>query len=122
MSSKSKVLYNRRKVRTRFRLKENSTVNFRFSVFRSNSNIYAQLIDDKNNNTVVAFSSLDKELKKKNNNKGGNIKVAEVVGSTLAKKALEKGIKNVYFDRGGYLYHGRVKALAEAARNAGLKF
>ena len=122
MSGKSKVLYNRRKVRTRFRLKENSTVNFRFSVFRSNSNIYAQLIDDKNNNTVVAFSSLDKELKKKNNNKGGNIKVAEVVGSTLAKKALEKGIKNVYFDRGGYLYHGRVKALAEAARKEGLKF
>ena len=121
MSNKSKVLYNRRKVRTRFKLKENSTVNLRFSVFRSNSNIYAQLIDDTKHSTIVAFSSLDKELKK-NNNKGGNIKVAEIVGSTLAKKALEKGIKNVYFDRGGYLYHGRVKALAEAARKEGLKF
>ena len=122
MSDKSKVLYNRRKVRTRFKLKENSTVSVRFSVFRSNSNIYAQLIDDNKHSTIVAFSSLDKELRKKTNNKGGNIKVAEVVGSTLAKKALEKGIKNVYFDRGGYLYHGRVKALAEAARKEGLKF
>ncbi len=122
MSDKSKVLYNRRKVRTRFKLKENSTVSVRFSVFRSNSNIYAQLIDDNKHSTIVAFSSLDKELKKKTNNKGGNIKVAEIVGSTLAKKALEKGIKNVFFDRGGYLYHGRVKALAEAARKEGLKF
>ena len=122
MSDKSKVLYNRRKIRTRFKLRENSTVHLRFSVFRSNSNIYAQLIDDSKHSTIVAFSSLDKELRKKNNNKGGNIKVAEVVGSTLAKKALEKGIKSVYFDRGGYLYHGRVKALAEAARKEGLKF
>ncbi|MDC0651768.1 50S ribosomal protein L18 [Alphaproteobacteria bacterium] len=122
MSDKSKVLYNRRKVRTRFKLKENSTVSVRFSVFRSNSNIYAQLIDDNKHSTIVAFSSLDKELRKKTNNKGGNIKVAEIVGSTLAKKALEKGIKNVFFDRGGYLYHGRVKALAEAARKEGLKF
>ena len=122
MSNKSKVLYNRRKIRTRFKLKENSTVSLRFSVFRSNSNIYAQLIDDSKHSTVVSFSSLDKDFRKKNNNKGGNIKVAEAVGSTLAKKALEKGIKNVYFDRGGYLYHGRVKALAEAARKEGLKF
>ena len=122
MSDKSKVLYNRRKVRTRFKLKENSTVSVRFSVFRSNSNIYAQLIDDNKHSTIVAFSSLDKELRKKTNNKGGNIKVAEIVGGTLAKKALEKGIKNVFFDRGGYLYHGRVKALAEAARKEGLKF
>ena len=122
MSNKSKYLYNKRKVRTRYRLKNNATNNIRLSVFRSNSNIYAQLIDDSKHSTIVAFSSLDKELRKKNNNKGGNIKVAEVVGSTLAKKALEKGIKNVYFDRGGYLYHGRVKALAEAARKEGLKF
>ena len=122
MSNKSKVLYNRRKIRTRFKLKENSSVNLRFSVFRSNSNIYAQLIDDSKHTTVVAFSSLDKDFRKKNNNKGGNIKVAEAVGSTLAKKALEKGIKNVYFDRGGYLYHGRVKALADAARDSGLVF
>ena len=122
MSNKSKVLYNRRKIRTRFKLKENSTVNLRFSVFRSNSNIYAQLIDDNKHSTVIAFSSLDKDFRQKNNNKGGNIKVAEAVGSILAKKALEKGIKNVYFDRGGYLYHGRVKALAEAARKEGLKF
>ena len=122
MSNKSKELYNRRKVRTRFRLRKNSTIKVRFSVFRSNSNIYAQLIDDSKHSTIVSFSSLDKELKKKTTNKGGNIKVAEIVGSTIAKKALEKGIKNVVFDRGGYLYHGRVKALAEAARKEGLKF
>ena len=122
MSDKSKLLYNKRKVRTRFRLKENSTVNIRFSVYRSNSNIYAQLIDDNKHSTLVAFSSLDKDLKKKTNNKGGNIKVAELVGSIIAKKALEKGIKSVFFDRGGYIYHGRVKALAEAARKEGLKF
>jgi large subunit ribosomal protein L18 len=122
MSNISKVLYNRRKVRTRFRLRKNSTIKVRFSVFRSNSNIYAQLIDDSKHSTIVSFSSLDKELKKKTTNKGGNIKVAEIVGSTIAKKALEKGIKNVVFDRGGYLYHGRVKALAEAARKEGLKF
>ena len=122
MSNKSKVLFNKRKVRTRFRLKENATASIRLCIFRSNSNIYAQIIDDNKEVTLLAFSSLDKELKKQTKNKGGNIEVAEIVGKTIAKKALDKGIKRVYFDRGAYLYHGRVKALAEAARKEGLNF
>ena len=122
MSNKSTFLYNKRKARTRFRLRQNCTESIRLSVFRSNSNIYAQIIDDKKHTTVLAFSSLDKDLKKKSSNNGGNIKIAEIVGTTIAKRALEKGIDKVYFDRGGYLYHGRVKALAEAARKEGLKF
>lgn len=122
MSNKSKYLYNKRKVRTRFRLRKNTTESIRLSVFRSNSNIYAQIIDDEKHNTLIAFSSLDKDMKKQSSNNSGNIKTAETVGTRIAKKALEKGIKKVYFDRGGYLYHGRVKALAEAARKEGLKF
>ena len=122
MSSKSKYLFNKRKARTRFRLKVNCTVNIRLSIFRSNANIYAQIIDDKKHSTLLSFSSLDKAIKKETKNNGGNIKVAEIVGSGIAKKALKEGIKEVYFDRGGYLYHGRVKALAEAARKEGLKF
>ena len=122
MSSKSKFLYNKRKARTRYRLKYSSTKSIRFSVFRSNANIYAQIIDDEKQTTLIAFSSLDKDLKKKIGEKRGNIKTAEEVGINIAKKAIAKGIKEVYFDRGGYLYHGRIKALAEAARKEGLKF
>ena len=122
MSNKSKDLYKKRKIRTRFRLKNNCTNSIRLSVFRSNTNIYAQIIDDDKQKTLLAFSSLDKGLKKKFGNKTGNINAALEVGSTIAKKAKEKGIKEVYFDRGGYLYHGRIKALAEAARKEGLKF
>ena len=122
MSNKSKYLYNKRKVRTRFRLKNYCTKSIRLSVFRSNTNIYAQIIDDVKQVTLIAFSSLDKELKKKIGDKTGNIGTAIEVGTTIAKKAMEKGIKEVYFDRGGYLYHGRIKALAEAARKEGLKF
>ena len=122
MSNKSKYLYNKRKTRTRFRLKNSCTKNIRLSVFRSNSNIYAQIIDDEKQSTLLASSSLDNDLKKKVGDKTGNIITATAVGSDIAKKAKEKGIKEVYFDRGGYLYHGRVKALAEAARKEGLKF
>ena len=122
MSNKSKYLYNKRKSRIRFRLKNNCTKNIRLSVFRSNSNIYAQIIDDVKQETLIATSSLDKDLKKKTGGKAGNISAASEVGITIAKKAKEKGIKEVYFDRGGYLYHGRIKALAEAARKEGLKF
>ena len=122
MSNKSKYLFNKRKSRTRFKLKGSCTKNIRLSVFRSNSNIYAQIIDDNKQATLLASSSLDKELKKKAGDKTGNIETATAVGSDIAKKAIEKGIKEVYFDRGGYLYHGRVKALAEAARKEGLKF
>lgn len=91
----------------------------RLDVFRSNTNIYAQIIDDVAGCTLVSASSIDKELKIAN---GSNIEAAKQVGALVAKRALEKNIENVVFDRGGYLYHGRVKALAEAAREAGLKF
>lgn len=93
----------------------------RLNVFRSEANIYAQIIDDspeKGCVTLVSASSLDKEIE----GYGGNVQAAEAVGKLVAKRALDKGIENVVFDRGGYLYHGRVKALAEGAREGGLKF
>ena len=90
----------------------------RLNVFRSLSNIYAQVIDDVNGVTLVSASTKDKDFK----NYGGNIEAAKAVGQAVAKRALEKGITEVVFDRGGYVYHGRVAALAEAAREAGLKF
>lgn len=90
----------------------------RLCVFRSNTNIYAQIINDENGSTLVSASSLDKDLKIKNL----NVEAATKVGEALAKKAKKAGIKTVVFDRGGYKYHGRVKALAEAARENGLKF
>ena len=90
----------------------------RLNVFRSLSNVYAQVIDDINGVTLVAASSKDKGFKIY----GGNVEAAKAVGTAIAKRALEKGITEVVFDRGGYIYHGRVAALAEAAREAGLKF
>lgn len=93
----------------------------RLCVFRSANNIYAQIIDDTNRVTVAAASSLDAEVKGAVNHRG-NKEAAKMVGSMIAKKAVEKGITEVVFDRGGYLYHGRIKELAEAAREAGLKF
>lgn len=89
----------------------------RLNVFRSNANIYAQVIDDTTGKTLLAASSL--ELKLEN---GGNIEAAKKVGEAIAKKCLENNIESVKFDRGGYVYHGRVQALADAAREAGLKF
>lgn len=91
----------------------------RLNVYRSNTNIYAQIIDDVNGVTLVSASSIDSELKIEN---GGNAAAAAQVGELVAKRAIEKGIKEVVFDRGGYIYHGRVKALAEAAREQGLQF
>ena len=93
----------------------------RLCVFRSSNNIYAQIIDDSNRVTLTAASSLDAEVKGAVNH-GGNKEAAKMVGAMIAKKAIEKGITEVVFDRGGYLYHGRVQVLAEAAREAGLKF
>lgn len=90
----------------------------RLNVFRSLSHVYAQVIDDINGVTIVAASSKDKDF----STYGGNIEAAKAVGAAVAKRALEKGITEVVFDRGGYIYHGRVAALAEAAREAGLKF
>ncbi|MCR5482558.1 MAG: 50S ribosomal protein L18 [Clostridia bacterium] len=93
----------------------------RLCVFRSNKNISVQIIDDVNGVTLVSASSLDKELKGQIEY-GGNKEAAKVVGEAIAKRALAKGIENVCFDRGGFLYHGRVKELADGARQAGLKF
>ena len=91
----------------------------RLNVFRSNSNIFAQIIDDVKGETLVSASSIDKELSLEN---GGNVDAAARVGELLAKRAKKANITNVVFDRGGYFYHGRVKALAEAARENGLNF
>jgi len=90
----------------------------RLCVFRSNTGVYAQIIDDNKQVTLVSASTLDKEVKTKKSNK----EAAKEVGALIAKRALEKNIKNVVYDRGGYIYHGVVKELAEAARTAGLEF
>ena len=91
----------------------------RLNVYRSLSNIYAQIINDVTGETLVSASTVEKDIKE---NYGGNIEAAKAVGAEIAKRALEKDIGEVVFDRGGYVYHGRVAALAEAAREAGLKF
>ena len=93
----------------------------RLSVFRSNSHMYAQIIDDTVGNTLVAASTLDKDVKAQLKFTD-NIEAATLLGKVIAQKALDKGIKTVVFDRGGFIYHGKVQALAEAAREAGLKF
>lgn len=93
----------------------------RLNVFRSSKNIYAQIIDDANGNTIVQASTKDKEILEKITEMT-KVEVAKLVGAELAKRAQEKGIKSVVFDRGGYLYHGRVKSLAEGARENGLDF
>jgi large subunit ribosomal protein L18 len=93
----------------------------RLAVYRSNKHIYAQIIDDSKGATLIAASTLDVDAKKDVKH-GGNIAAAKAVGKLVAQRAKAKGIESVLFDRGGYLYHGRVKALAEAAREAGLKF
>ncbi len=90
----------------------------RLAIFRSVAHIYAQVIDDTQGKTLVAASSVDKTAKAK----GGNVAAAKAIGKLVADRAKEKGIKSVVFDRGGYQYHGRVKALADAARAAGLEF
>jgi large subunit ribosomal protein L18 len=109
-----------RRQRIRFRIRKTisgTAANPRLSVFRSNKEIYAQLIDDVNGVTLLAASSREKEI-----GKGTNVEVATAVGKLVAEKALKAGIEVITFDRGGYLYHGRIKSLAEGARAAGLKF
>lgn len=117
---KSKALAERRKqrIRTQIRAKANGRV--RLTVFRSGKHIYAQLIDDAKGTTVAAASTLEKG--KKGGAKGANIEAAKKVGAQIAQKAKEAKVKEVVFDRSGYLFHGRVKALADAAREAGLSF
>ena len=94
----------------------------RLAVFRSNNHIYAQVIDDDAQQTICSASTVDKELKDDSDRLSSNCSSSSIVGKLLAKRAIKKGIKDVIFDRGGNLYHGRVKALADAARDAGLNF
>jgi hypothetical protein len=119
-TNKSKQALRRRHLRLRQKI-SGTAARPRLNVFRSLANIYAQVIDDEKGVTIVSANSLDKELKEKISY-GGNIEAAKAVGELVAKRALEKGIETVVFDRGGCIYHGRVKALAEGAREAGLKF
>ena len=94
----------------------------RLAVFRSNNHIYAQVIDDQAQETICSASSIDKELRDDSNKLSSNCSSSSIVGKLLAKRAIKKGIKQVIFDRGGNLYHGRVKALADGAREEGLNF
>lgn len=109
--------------KTRIRKKISGTTEVpRLSVYRSLNQIYAQIIDDSTGNTLVSVSSLSKELDDEIKNSKGKISKSKLVGNLVAKKALEKKIANVVFDRNGYRYHGRVQAIAEGAREGGLKF
>ncbi len=121
MASKAKQLFERRKRRTRYTVRHKGADRLRLTVFRSSKHIYAQLIDDRAGRTVAQASSVDKELKGKVKN-GAGTAAAAAVGKLIAERALKAEAGNVVFDRGGYLYHGRVKALADAAREAGLSF
>ena len=110
--------FERRKARVRYALKTKAAGRLRLSVYRSEKNIYAQIIDDKKGITLVSASSKDKEITAK----GSTVAGAAAVGKLVAERAIQAGLKEVVFDRSGYLYHGRVKAVAEAAREAGLSF
>ncbi|TVR99273.1 MAG: 50S ribosomal protein L18 [Rhodospirillales bacterium] len=120
MASKHE-LFSRRARRTRYRLRERGQGRPRLSVFRSSKHIYAQVIDDVAGRTLVAASTLDRQLQGKLD-KGSDRDAAKSVGRLVAERALAAGIADVVFDRGGYRFHGRVRALAEAAREGGLKF
>ena len=120
MSTK-KSLFDKRKLRNRLSIKKNIGNKLRLSVFRSNKHIYCQIIDDVKQITLCSSSTLDPKIKK--DLKGsGTIEAAEKVGKDIAAKAKKIGFEKVVFDRGGYLYHGRVRSLAEGARSSGLKF
>ena len=121
MSEKAKALFLRRKRRVRFKLRQVANDRLRLSVFRSSRHIYANIVDDAVGRTLAAASTLDKGLRESFKT-GADVAAASAVGKLIAERAREKGIARVVFDRGGYLYHGRVKALAEAAREGGLEF
>ena len=116
---KSHQLFLRRKIRNRNQLSKANNGRPRLSVHRSSKHIYAQIIDDARGVTLASASSLDKDMKGKS---GSNCDAATTVGKLVAERAKKSGVETVIFDRGGFIYHGRVKALAEAAREAGLKF
>ena len=111
----------RRKARVRKTIRERANGRLRLSVFRSSKQIYAQIIDDEKGVTLAAASSIEKD-NRASLKTGANIEAAKVVGKLLAERATAKGVKQVVFDRGAYMYHGRVKALAEGAREGGLEF
>lgn len=111
----------RRAERNRIRLRKLANGRPRLSVFRSSKQIYAQIIDDQAGKTLVAASSME-DAAKKEHGKGTDVQAAAIVGKLIAERAIKEGVKDVVFDRGGYIYHGRVKALAEAAREGGLSF
>jgi large subunit ribosomal protein L18 len=112
-------LFTRRQKRTRFKLTSHAYGRPRLSVFRSGRHIYAQIIDDRVQETLAAASTNEKEGKAA---KTWNVDAASTVGKKIAERAIAKGVKQVVFDRGGYIYHGRIKALADAAREGGLEF
>lgn len=123
MALNRQELFERRQRRARFKLRKVSGVRPRLSVFRSSKHIYAQVIDDVKGITVAAASTLDEETKKAlTKGKGTDTAAAAVVGKLVAERAKKAGVTDVVFDRGGYIYHGRVKALGDAARESGLKF
>ena len=116
----TRELFERRRRRTRYGLRKAGDGRLRLSVFRSNRYIYAQIVDDGQGKTLVAASSLEQDLREGPGT--GNRQSAQAVGARLAERAVAAGVKEVVFDRGGYKYHGRVKALADAAREGGLSF
>jgi large subunit ribosomal protein L18 len=113
--------FERRRARVRRKLQRVANARPRLSVFRSSKHIYAQVIDDAKGETIVAASSIEKDMRASMKT-GADIEAAKAIGKLLAERAVAKGVKDVLFDRGGYLFHGRVKALADAAREAGLNF
>ena len=115
----TKNLFDRRKIRARYKISQSSNGRPRLSVYRSGKHIYAQIIDDAIGVTLVTASTHEKDVAV---SKSYNIAAAVEVGKKIAKRAKDKGLSQVVFDRGGYIYHGRVKALAEAAREGGLEF
>jgi large subunit ribosomal protein L18 len=119
--SKLKVTNARRKQRVRLALRRTANGRPRLSVFRSSKHIYAQVIDDVKGETLASASSLEKVMRDTGKT-GADINAAKAVGKLLAERAVKNGVKDVVFDRGGYLYHGRVKALGDAARESGLNF
>jgi large subunit ribosomal protein L18 len=119
--SNSRNLFKRRTIRTRARLQRLASGRPRLSVFRSGKHIYAQIIDDANGATLATASTIDKDLRS-GLKTGADRNAATEVGKLVAKRAAEKGVTEVFFDRGGYIYHGRIKALADGAREGGLSF
>jgi large subunit ribosomal protein L18 len=111
----------RRKMRVRNRMRASRTYRPRLSVFKSLNHMYVQLIDDRTGSTVASASTVDKEIKGSITS-GGNIAAAKAVGTLIARRLVEKGVTEVAFDRGPFMYHGRIKALADAAREGGLSF